>query len=228
MPDLEKTTKTPDADGSFELTRLEDIDPEFVSLVPRGANKHSKMLVVKSDDPAAALAAFRKDADATAPGTAAIYAHLVGAALDAGADHSYDPSDALDALLPAALVGRLRKDDAGAPPPEAPPAPAAPPFGAWLAGAREQVAARLLEAVLAAPAVVAPPVAKAAPAADPAVELAKAEAVALRAEVGRLRAAIGSATTLPAGEVAAPVTPAGAPRIPWTADFAAIAASQEK
>lgn len=228
MPDLEKTTKRPDAAGRFELTQLEDIDPEFVSLVPRGANKHSKMLVVKSDDPAAALAAFRKDADPAAPGTPAIYAHLVGAVLAAGLPHPYDASDALDALLPPALAGRLRKDDAGAPPPEAPP-PAEPPFGAWLAQAREHAAVRLLEAVLASPAVVAPPVAKAAPAPDPAVEIAKAEAATLRAEVGRLRAAIGSSAALPAGEVAAvSTTPPGPTMVPWTVDFAAVAANQER
>lgn len=225
---IAKTTKAPERDGSYELTQLEDIDPEFVSLVPRGANKHSKMLVVKSEDPAATLATFRQDADPAVPGTQALYAHLVSAVLDAGLSHTYDSTDALDALLPEAIIGRLRKDDAGAPPTEL-PAQAAPPFGAWLAQAREQVATRLLEAVLAAPVLVAPPVAKAAPVADPAVELAKAEAATLRAEVGRLRAAIGSSAALPAGEIAAaPTTTQGSTMIPWTVDFAAVAANQEK
>jgi hypothetical protein len=219
-----KTTKRPEQDGSFELTRLEDIDPEFVSLVPRGANKHSKMLVVKAD-PAAALAAFR-----AAPGDPALYAHLVHAALAAGQVVAFDPADALDATLPAALQAQL-KGDAGAPPAAA-PAPAAPSFPDWLAAAQGRVATRMVEAILAQPAAEeAPPVAKSAPPApvDPRLEIAKAEAARLRAEVSRLRAAIGSAAALPAGEVAAAGTLKPASTLsPWTADFAALVAAEEK
>ena len=184
-----KTTKRPEDDGSYELTRLEDIDPEFVSLVPRGANKHSKMLVIKVDP-------------------------------------------APDAPPPAAPPAPHAKADAGAPPAAA-PAPAAPSFPDWLAAAQGRVAARMVEAILAQPAAaVAPPVAKCAPPAppeDPRIEIAKAEAARLRAEVGRLRAAIGSAAALPAGEVAAAASlkPAST-LIPWTADFAAAVAAEEK
>lgn len=232
---LEKITKPPKQDGTFDMTRLEDIDPEFVSLVPRGANKHSKMLIVKCD-PSEALSSFIETADPRDEQTASIYAHLVTAALDAGIMVKYDENDALDKLLPADLVGRLTKGE-DSPEDETeegttvvePPAPVEPPMREWLSQARERATSGLIEAVLAIPTPVAT-VAKAAPVSkvDTAIEIAKAEAACLRAEVGRLRAAIGGSAALPAGEVPAFTAAQESVVIPWSADFAAVAAKQEK
>jgi hypothetical protein len=155
--------------------------------------------------------------------------------MDAGHELKYDEDDRFDKTLPADLVERLTKDDLqsseGEPEIQAvvePPVPDEPPMIEWLSQARDRATSSLIEAVLASPlTVVTAAKVSRVTVVDKSVEIAKAETASLRAEVGRLRAAIGGSAALPAGEVPAFVVTQESTMVPWTSDFAAIAAKQE-
>jgi hypothetical protein len=210
------------------VTRLEDMDTNFVSLVCSGANRQKKFLVVKASTCAACGKVVKMDTGCCPDCGAAAPTDPPTPPAPSEGGHTDAPADfagllkRASVLVDAALEQTLLAATVDVPDPVAAPAPEAP-------------VTKSAEVVVAQPAP-----APAAP--DPALveirksldaqraeveqlreELRKAQAAEqhARANASSLRSAIGGASALPAGEVA---KAAGARQRPlWVGDLARIA-----